>query len=84
MDLGSIKAERPTGSIPMRRLLLRCRLVREMIDGREMPAGVQSLRWDGRGSSGERLTSGVYLFEVRAGNEKSSSRLLLLGAGRKD
>ena len=43
------------------------RLVRSLMDGRELPAGRQSLRWDGLDASRERAPIGVYFLRVQAG-----------------
>jgi hypothetical protein len=51
------------------------------LQGRRRWAGSSAaphLRWDGRASSGERLTAGIYLVRWRAGTRTGASRLVLL------
>ena len=50
------------------------RLVRTLAD-RVMPAGVQSLTWDGRDDSGQRTGVGVYLCTFQAGESQTSLKL---------
>ena len=53
------------------------RLVRSLSRDQELPAGVHSLRWDGRGERGELVSSGVYLLSVRAGVFAGSSKVIV-------
>lgn len=56
---------------------IRGRLVRTLL--REtLSAGEHSLVWDGRNGVGETLSSGVYLYRVRAGSGVQSGRLLMM------
>ena len=41
-------------------------------------AGTFSVRWDGRDQTGHELTSGVYLYQLRAGEYTKVRKLLLL------
>ncbi len=41
-------------------------------------AGSFSVRWDGRDQAGQAVTSGVYLYQLRAGNYTEVRKLLLL------
>ena len=41
-------------------------------------AGTFSVRWDGRDQAGHELTSGVYLYQLRAGEYREVRKLLLL------
>ena len=41
-------------------------------------AGNHQVRWDGRGESGRELSSGVYLYRLRAGAGVQTRKLLLL------
>ncbi|MBN2170901.1 MAG: T9SS type A sorting domain-containing protein [Candidatus Krumholzibacteriota bacterium] len=45
---------------------------------REATAGVHTLAWDGRDGAGRRLSAGVYLLRLRAGEATLSHRLVLL------
>lgn len=49
------------------------RLVRRLVDGRSLPAGEHSVRWE-RG----RLAAGVYLYRVRAAGASRSAKAVLL------
>jgi hypothetical protein len=53
------------------------RLVRSLLDG-PVGAGEHSLPWDGRGSSGRGLGTGVYFLRVAIGNEVFTEKLVLL------
>ncbi len=53
------------------------RRVRTLFVG-QMSAGDHILVWDGRGSNGEVLPSGVYLLSLRSGKQSEQSKLLLL------
>ena len=44
---------------------------------RALPAGIYSVRWDGRDAFGRPLASGIYLYRLRAGNDQHSRRLVL-------
>jgi hypothetical protein len=51
--------------------------VAQLLDGvRE--AGSYSLRWDGRDDSGRKLSTGIYLYRLRAGDQVSTRKLMLL------
>lgn len=41
------------------------------------PAGRYAVRWEGRRNGGEALGSGLYLYQLRAGNQAESRKLLL-------
>jgi hypothetical protein len=53
------------------------RLVRTLL-GQPRGSGEVVWHWDGRDNTGSRVSSGVYLYEVRAGRETAKGRLLLL------
>lgn len=53
------------------------RVVRQMHRSQKT-AGAYSLQWDGKDDSGNDVASGVYFYQVQAGRESSSRRMLLL------
>jgi len=53
------------------------RLVKTLVD-ESLPAGGHSAAWDGSDVSGGNAASGVYLYELRAGGERLTRRMLLL------
>ena len=44
----------------------------------ERPAGVYTVRWDGRDDRGQALASGVYLYRLQAGDRAETRRLVLV------
>ena len=44
----------------------------------ELPAGVHTIRWDGRNDDGRELASGLYLYRLRAGGVQALTRKLVL------
>ena len=55
----------------------RGREVRRLVDG-IMPAGQQSVIWDGRDSSGQGVNSGMYIYRIEAEGFVSTNKMLLL------
>jgi flagellar hook assembly protein FlgD len=53
------------------------RLVRELDKG-ERPAGVHSIRWDGRNWAGLSVSGGVYLYRLEAGGFTRTRSVVLL------
>ena len=53
------------------------RLVKTLVEG-TLPAGAHSAVWDGSDLSGGSAASGLYLYELRAGDERLTHRMLLL------
>jgi hypothetical protein len=53
------------------------KLVRVLLD-QPLPPGKHVAQWDGLDQSGRVLTSGIYLYRLRAGDEESVGRMLLL------
>ena len=41
-------------------------------------SGKHSVRWDGNDDTGKRVSSGIYLYKIKAGKQKSVKRMLLL------
>lgn len=53
------------------------RLVRTLVVG-ESSAGHHSVRWDGKDALGQTVTSGVYLYTLRAGNLSATRSLVIV------
>jgi len=53
------------------------RMVRRLYND-SMPAGIHNLVWNGRGNSGQRLASSVYVLVVQAGSHVQKWRVVLL------
>ena len=53
-------------------------VVRTLLDDYELDAGYHSVDWDGRDQQGQPVTSGVYLYHLRAGTQALVNKLLLL------
>jgi flagellar hook assembly protein FlgD len=53
------------------------RHVRTLVKG-VVPAGDQEVVWDGRDDSGNLVSSGVYFYQLRAGNVVETQRMVLL------
>lgn len=51
--------------------------VRTLVDAKES-VGVKQVTWDGRNERGERVSSGVYVYRVEAGEFRTARRLLLM------
>jgi hypothetical protein len=56
---------------------LRGRLVKTLIDG-PREAGPQTIIWDGRDARGARVASGVYLYQLRAGDQVEQRKMTLV------
>jgi flagellar hook assembly protein FlgD len=44
----------------------------------ELPAGAQTLRWDGRDQQGQTVASGVYFYELVVGNKVERKKMMLI------
>ena len=53
-------------------------VVRTLLDDYELDAGYHSVDWDGRDQQGQPVTSGVYLYHLRAGTQAIVHKLLLI------
>ena len=53
-------------------------VVRTLLDDYELDAGYHTIDWDGRDQQGQPVTSGVYLYQLRAGTQAIVHKLLLL------
>jgi flagellar hook assembly protein FlgD len=51
--------------------------VQDLVD-QEYPAGNYRVTWDGRTSSGERASTGVYFYRIQAEGFVESKKMLLL------
>lgn len=56
---------------------LQGRMVRVLVD-KEQPAGSYSISWDGRDRSGQIVSSGVYIYRMRAEHYQNALKFLLL------
>jgi hypothetical protein len=56
---------------------VRGRRVRTLVDG-VLPAGPQSVEWDGRNNNGHRVASGVYMYRLTFGDFVQQKKMLLL------
>jgi hypothetical protein len=56
--------------------LLGQQVVRQSYGG--LPAGVNSIQWDGRSSAGQSLASGTYFYRLTAGTRSLNGRLMLV------
>ncbi len=66
------------GVVDLRIFDLRGRLVRSLVTGTSMPAGLHESTWDGRDAGGRSLPTGSYVCRLQVGNAVASSRLTLL------
>jgi hypothetical protein len=53
------------------------RLVRALFQGR-IPAGEASLTWDGRDNSGQPVSSGIYFYRFKAGDQVQERRMVII------
>ncbi|NUM79041.1 T9SS type A sorting domain-containing protein, partial [candidate division KSB1 bacterium] len=51
--------------------------VRTLVDANE-PAGIKQVTWDGRDEYGRRMSTGVYVYRLEAGDINITKRLLLM------
>jgi len=51
--------------------------VRELVNAVQ-PAGRYEVQWDGRHTNGERAPAGIYFYQLRAGNQIATQKLMLL------
>jgi hypothetical protein len=56
---------------------VRGRLVRKLVD-QEKEAGRYKVHWDGRGEHGQQVSSGVYLYQIDAGEFISTRKMVLI------
>jgi hypothetical protein len=53
-------------------------VVRTLVDGQPMAAGAYRQLWDGRNSNGAKVASGVYFYQLRAGDFIAKKKMTLL------
>jgi hypothetical protein len=54
------------------------RLVRTLLGGEVLAAGQHEFSWDGRDAAGELQSSGVYLYELRAGGATVARKMVMV------
>ena len=69
---------RESGVVSLSVLDAQGRCVRSLLAAATLPAGSQSVAWDGRDEFGRALPSGLYFARLIAGEERVSRKLLLL------
>ncbi|MCA9730325.1 MAG: T9SS type A sorting domain-containing protein, partial [Candidatus Eisenbacteria bacterium] len=52
-------------------------LIRNLVHA-SLPAGTHRYEWDGRNEHGERVANGIYYLELRAGNEATRTKLVVV------
>ena len=52
------------------------RVVRELVPGRRFEPGVHQVRWDGRSDDGAALRAGVYFYQLVAGSDRVTRRMI--------
>ena len=52
-------------------------LVRTLVDGEEMVAGLHMVRWDGANNSGEEVASGIYFYKMSAGDFQATKKMVV-------
>jgi hypothetical protein len=55
---------------------MRGRLIRKLLD-EERGAGTHQVHWDGRGERGEPVSSGIYFYQIEAGDFRSSRKMVM-------
>jgi predicted outer membrane repeat protein len=54
------------------------RLVRTLLGGQELEAGVHAYEWDGKSDEGRPVASGIYFYRIEAGGFTASRKMILL------
>ncbi|MDI6808915.1 MAG: FlgD immunoglobulin-like domain containing protein [Candidatus Eisenbacteria bacterium] len=54
------------------------KMVRALLKSERVRAGVHAEVWDGRNNSGQELASGVYFYQLRAGDKVATMKMVLL------
>jgi len=63
--------------IELRIFNLRGQEIRAIVN-REMPAGDHSVSWDGKDNRGRQVSSGIYIYRLRSGEEIKSRKMVVL------
>ena len=65
------------GPVSLRIYDLAGRLVRTLVDGGALEAGLHEVSWEGRSDQGQALASGLYFPRLQAGGEVRTGRVVL-------
>jgi len=57
---------------------IRGQLVRTLIDGKVMSAGVHDVSWNSRDNNGHAVSSGIYITLIKTGNYNKSQKMILM------
>ena len=66
-----------TRKVVLRIYDIRGRLVRTLMDA-EQTAGTHTIRWDGRDSDGFVVSSGIYIYFLKAGNDVATKKMTII------
>ncbi|MFC1607752.1 PQQ-binding-like beta-propeller repeat protein [Candidatus Latescibacterota bacterium] len=66
-----------TGNVAIKIFDLRGALVKTLVD-RANANGTQTIEWDGTGENGKRVSSGVYIYQLQAGDTTLSHKMMLM------
>jgi hypothetical protein len=51
--------------------------VRALVNGTQ-PQGMHQVQWDGKDANGQRVSAGVYMYRLQAGNQRASGKITVL------
>jgi hypothetical protein len=54
------------------------RLVKSLMQGERAHAGIQTVTWDGTDNSGKPVSTGIYFYDLSAGQDRQVERMVLL------
>ncbi|MBN2009823.1 T9SS type A sorting domain-containing protein [candidate division KSB1 bacterium] len=66
-----------TGVVNLSIFNIKGQLVRTVVSGKQA-SGYQHVQWDGRNNYGQQVSSGVYLYRLRAGEQVQTRRMVLM------
>ena len=52
-------------------------LVKSLVDGQQIPAGLHMVRWDGTNNNGEKVASGIYFYKISAGDFQATKKMVV-------